>query len=217
MNYIESDPITPNPPDEMSNDISDVADDLPDTSEGALFGDPADTAGVLPDSYALVAPEGLTLDAETLAEADPIFRELGLDNAGAQKLVPVAAKFGERIAAQAAQAANQAILGEVVEQRKAWATAARNDPEIGGNRWNETLELSAKALDALGYPKGSSFRNFLTDSGLANHPEMIRAMRKVGALVAEDSDFVRGDAGAPIRAPREAILYPNDLKQEGTN
>lgn len=187
-------------------------DDLPDASEGALFGDPADVSGVLPERYELMAPEGLTLDADTLADADPVFRELGLDNARAQKLVPVAARFGERIAAQAAEAANRAILSEVVEQRKSWATEAQRDPEIGGNRWNETLALSAKALDALGYPKGSPFRNFLTDSGLANHPEMIRAMRRIGAVVGEDSDFIRHDAGAPIRAPREAVLYPNDMK-----
>lgn len=212
MDETDTDPMTTTMIDGAS--APEIADNavLPDASEGALFGDPADTSGVLPERYELTAPEGLTLDVDTLAEADPVFRELGLDNARAQKLVPVAARFGERIATQAAEAANRAILSEVVEQRKSWATEARGDPEIGGNNWNETLTLSAKALDALGYPKGSSFRNFLTDSGLANHPEMIRAMRRIGALVAEDSDFVRHDAGAPIRPPREAVLYPNDIK-----
>jgi hypothetical protein len=171
-----------------------------------------------PEKYELAASEGATLDPETLAEAEPVFRELGLSNDGAQKLIPLAERFAERIAAQSSQAANQVILNEVVAQRKEWAAEARNDPEIGGNNWSQTEELSAKALDALGYPKGSPFRSFLTDSGLGNHPEMIRAFRKVGELVGEDNDFVRGDAAASIKSDRLSALYPNDVpKSEGAS
>ncbi|ODP39262.1 hypothetical protein BFL28_10640 [Sphingomonas turrisvirgatae] len=175
-------------------------------------GDQAAAADGPPEAYELTAPEGMTLDEETLAEADPVFRELGLSNEAAQKLVPIAAKFGERIAANAAQSANQVILNEVIAQRKEWAETAKSDPEMGGAKWDETIELSAKALDALGYPKGSPFRSFLTDSGLGNHPEMIRAMRKIGGMVSEDGDFPRGDMGAPVPKSREEILYPNDVK-----
>lgn len=169
-----------------------------------------DPATQPPEAYELTAPEGLTLDDETLAEADPIFRELGLSNEAAQKLVPVAAKFGERIAAQASQAANQAIMGEVIAQRKAWATEAKADAEIGGANWDQTVELSAKALDALGYAKGSAFRNFLTDSGLGNHPEMIRAFQRIGKMVGEDNEFVVGNP-AHQRTDRLTALYPNDV------
>lgn len=168
-------------------------------------------AAALPEKYELTPPDGLTLDDETMAEADPVFRELGLSNEAAQKLIPVAAKFGERIAAQASDAANQAILSEVVAQRKAWATEARSDAEIGGANWDQTVEHSAKALDALGYPKGSAFRSFLTDSGLGNHPEMIRAMSRIGKMVSEDGDFVVGNPVHQQKPSREAILYPNDV------
>jgi hypothetical protein len=164
-----------------------------------------------PEAYELTPPEGMTLDAETLAEADPVFRELGLNNDQANQLVPLAAKFGERIAAQAAEATNQTILNEVTAQRKAWVTEAKADPEIGGANWDASVDLSAKALDALGMPKGSPFRTFLSESGLGNHPEMIRAFSKVGALVSEDGDFVRGDSGAAVKPNRLAALYPNDV------
>lgn len=157
-----------------------------------------------PETYELTAPEGFTLDAEAIELASPVFKELNLNNEQANKLMPVAAAFAERIQQQG----QQAILTEVQAQRKAWAEEAQADPDIGGAKWDETMSLSAKALDALGYPKGSPFRSFLTDSGLGNHPEMIRAMRKIGAVVSEDGDFVRADAGAQAKKSREEILYP---------
>lgn len=174
-------------------------------------GDEAAASEGPPEAYELTPPDGMDLDAETLAEADPIFRELGLSNDAAQKLIPVAGKFAERIATQTREASEQAMITEVVAQRKAWAKEARDDAEIGGANWDETVELSAKALDALGYPKGSPFRNFLTDTGLGNHPEMIRAMRTVGELTGEDGDFVRGDTGALVKPDRLSALYPNDV------
>lgn len=183
-------------------------------AEGAEEGQGDSEAGAAegpPEAYDLTAPEGMTIDAETLAEADPVFRELGLNNEQANKLVPIATKFGERIAAQAAEAANHTILSEVTAQRKAWVADAKADPEIGGGNWDNSVELSAKALDALGFTKGSPFRSFLSESGLGNHPEMIRAFRKVGELVSEDGDFVRGDTGAVVKQDRLTALYPNDV------
>lgn len=197
---------------------SEGAEGAPQGSEADAGGGEAAAPEGPPEAYDLTAPEGLTLDAETLAEADPVFRELGLTNDAANKLIPVAAKFAERVQAQTAAAAQEALTAEVTAQRKAWAQEAQADPEIGGANWDATLDMSAKALDALGYPKGSPFRKFLTASGLGNHPEMIRAMRKVGELVSEDGDFVRSDAGAPVKKSREEVLYPNDVRRnEGAN
>ncbi len=193
--------------------IGDASSEGADTgSEAAGEADGEGDAPAVPDAYELTAPEGFTIDTEVLADATPVFKELGLTNEQADKLMPVAVKLAERIQTQG----QQAIMAEVVAQRKAWAEETMADPDIGGAKWKETEALSAKALDALGYAKGSPFRSFLTDSGLGNHPEMIRAMRKIGELVSEDGDFVRADAGAPIKQSREQILYPNDAK-EGAN
>lgn len=201
-----------------------------DQTEATLIGDPAGEGGsegeeaagkadsegdapAVPDVYDLTAPEGFTIDAESVEAATPVFKELGLNNEQANKLMPVAAKFAERIQQQG----QQAILSEVQAQRKAWADETMADPEIGGAKWKDTEALCAKALDALGYAKGSPFRSFLTDSGLGNHPEMIRAMRKIGELVSEDGDFVRADAGAAIKPSREAVMYPDDVPKQGAN
>lgn len=157
-----------------------------------------------PEAYELTAPEGITLDAEAIELATPVFKDLGLNNEQANKLMPVAADFAKRIQGKS----QQAVMSEVMAQRAAWADEAQNDPEIGGAKFKETMALSAKALDTLGYPKGSPFRNFLTDSGLGNHPEMIRAMRRIGEAVGEDNNFVRADAGAQTRKSDAEVFYP---------
>lgn len=164
-----------------------------------------------PEAYELAPPEGMTLDAESLELATPVFKELGLTNEQAQQLMPVAGAFAKKIQ----EAGQQQVLSEVAIQRKAWAAEAKADPEIGGANWDESLAASAKALDTLGLTKGSPFRVLLEESGLGNHPDMIRAFVRVGKAVGEDSDFVRGDRGAHIKPSREEVLYPNDVRKEG--
>ncbi len=163
-------------------------------------------APVVPEKYELKASEGLPdLDPEALALAEPVFKELGLTNDQAQQLIPVAEKF----AASITDKLNQQILAGVAEQRAAWLAEAKADPEIGGNKWDDSLVAASKALDTLGFTKGTPFRAMLDESGLGNHPEMIRAWAKVGRAVSEDSDFVRsGVATAGARNAAE-ILYPS--------
>lgn len=188
--------------------------DQTDAETSILGGDvkdeaPADTETdapehVVPEAYEL-ALEGVELDAAALEAATPVFKELNLSNDQANKLMPVAKQFGDTIAERTVQQ----IVDAGAQQKAAWAEAAKADPEIGGAKFEETTHLAAKALDYLGYPEGSEFRQALTETGFGNHPEMIRAMRKIGAMVSEDG-FARSDAGSTQAVPIEKRLYPND-------
>ena len=163
----------------------------------------------LPVKYDLTPPEGFEVNDEILAEADPVFRELKLTNEQANKLMPLAGKFADRLFG-AQQDAFQA-------QASDWAKQAKADPELGGRNWKETETLVAKALDNFGAPEGSDFRKLLDTTKLGNHPEMIRMFRKVGAALSEDGVLPRGDAGAPVKEDRLAVLYPNDVTKEGAS
>ena len=176
--------------------------------EAAKDGETGKTVATVevPDAYELSAPEGLTLDAKDVELATPVFKELGLSNEAANKLMPVAAQFAKNIADRLATEQ----LGQVTAWRKEQFAAAQADPEIGGAKWDESLTYAAKALDTFGATKGSPFRNALDESGWGNHPEMIRMFSKIGRAVGEDTDFVRGDVGAPVEQNPARILYPND-------
>jgi hypothetical protein len=168
--------------------------------------DPEAPAHVIPEAYELTAPEGLTIDADLLAEATPIFKEAGLSNDQAQAILPAAKSLMEKTQ----QATIQTMIDGGNQQRKAWLEAAKADEQIGGNKWDASLGSAAKALDALGHPEGSEFRTALNETGFGNHPEMIRIFARLGQRVGEDGDFVRADAGVPVNEPAWKRLYPND-------
>lgn len=160
-----------------------------------------------PEAYAL-ALEGTELDAEAVAEAEPVLRELNLSNEQANKLLPVAAALVQKTADRTMQAMVEAGAA----QRKEWLDAFKADPDIGGANEAATTHLAAKGLEALGFDKTHPFRKILTESGFGNHPDMIRAFRKVGEMVAEDS-MVRSDAGQTPGDPLDA-LYPNNRRSK---
>ncbi len=200
---------------QTSDQSTDPTIDLDPTALGGDFADGADalddiTPGI-PDSYQLTAPEGLTLDAQAIEAATPMFRELGLSNDAANKLMPVAAQFAQGIT----EKINQQIISQVQTERKAWLDSARADPEIGGAHWNRTIATAASALDSLGLARGSPFRVLLDESGLGNHPEMIRAFAKVGQAIGEDNDFTRGSRAPITRKGAAETLYPDDAPKGG--
>jgi hypothetical protein len=201
-------PVDQSPPADAPPADALPADDLSD-AEKAYLNDgekPAEDAEAAPEgppeAYDLKAPEGTTIDPEALAAAAPVFKDLNLSNEQAQKLMPVAADFAQRVTAQAAAK----MESDIHATRKEWFEAAKNDQEIGGAHWDETLQTAARGLDRLGYPQGSPFRKLLEDSGLQFHPDMIRAWSKVGKAIGEDSDFVRGDQNASVQ-PTDAELF----------
>lgn len=141
------------------------------------------------------------IDTALLETATPILKELGLTNEQANKLAPLALEVQNRMLQS--QADNYAAM------KADWAKQAMSDKDIGGANWATTEALAAKALDQFGAPKGSEFRQLLDDTGLGNHPALIRMFRDIGKAVGEDSDVPRTQvSGKPDRLE---VLYPDDL------
>lgn len=176
-------------------DPADLAD--PENPEGGEPKPGDEAPAGPPETYEIKPPEGMELDGDALALAEPVFRDLGLTNDQAQKLTDAYVQ----ISAQAGTRAVEAQQTEIATQRKAWLDEAKADPEIGGAQWDASLETAGKALDRLGAPAGSQFRELLNATGLGNHPDMVRMFVKIGKSVGEDADFVpaRTDTGAKTR------------------
>lgn len=169
----------------------------------ALSPAPAIRVGA-PERYDL-ALGGMAMDAGLMAEAEPVLRELGLSNDEAGRFMPLAQSLIDRTADRTLQD----LIDAGAQQRREWLDAYRADPEIGGGRTRETEHLAARGLDALGFTAGHPFRAALSESGFGNHPDMIRAFRKIGELVSEDG-FARSTGGPAGNMPIEKRLYPND-------
>lgn len=149
--------------------------------------------------YDLKLPDGVEVDAELMAALGPQFKELNLTNGQAQKLAEVYTKtLQERGAKQAEGWAN--TVGK-------WADDAKADKEIGGDKWDGTVSAATRAVNKLGTP---ALKEYLNASGGGNHPELIRFMAKVGAMIREDNPAKGGSGGSGGPADPAHLLFPSD-------
>lgn len=168
--------------------------DAPKPGDKPDDGKPADVA------YEFTLPEGVDLKGEALEELKATAKELGLTQEQAQRVADLGAKQAQGFAAQ------------LVEQQKTltaeWAEQTTTDKEIGGDKLPENLGVAKKALDTFGSP---ALKTLLNQSGLGNHPEVVRFMVKAGKAISEDGKLVTGAAAQADRAntPIENRLYPN--------
>lgn len=133
-----------------------------------------------PESYEFKAPEGVQFDDTVIGAFSEVAKELNLPQDQAQKVLD---KMAPVIAARQAEQFQAA--------RTEWAEAAKTDKEFGGEKLAENLGTAKKALDALATPE---LRTLLEESGLGNHPEVIRVFYRAGKAISEDR-FVSGQAG----------------------
>jgi hypothetical protein len=169
---------------------------------------------VVPDTYDLKLADDQPIDAEVLEMATPILKEMKLDQASAQKFMPIAKEIADRsgAAAVAAHVLDQAAAFQAYNKEN--LENAKGDAEIGGANWDKSVTNAAKALDMLGFPKGSEFRKRLNDTGFGNDPEMIRAFARIGERVSEDV-FARTESLPAGKVDRLAARYPEDVPKEG--
>lgn len=152
-----------------------------------------------PEVYEFKAGEGREFDPEVIKSFSEIAKELDLPQDAAQKVL-------DKVAPKILERQMQAL--ETV--RNEWAESARTDKEFGGDKLNDNLVVAKKALDSFGSPE---LRKLLNESGLGNHPEMIRMMYRAGKAISEDR-FVGGTRGGQKSGPKgfndlASALYSN--------
>lgn len=156
-----------------------------------------EAAARTPVEYDIKLPEG-AIKGELLEDLKAFAKEKGLTNEDAQKLADLGVKQSQGFVAQLAEAQKT--------QTAEWAAATTADKDIGGDKLPENLATAKKALDNFGTPE---FKKLLNDSGLGNHPEIVRFMVKAGKAISEDGRLVTGSAAQTDRQnlPIEERIY----------
>lgn len=172
----------------------------PSTDANAKPGDKPAEPPAVPEKYEFQLPDGVQLEGAALEELSGMAKELGLTQEQAQKVANLGAKQAQAFAAQ------------LVEKQKTaaeeWATQTKSDKEVGGEALGQNLSYAKKALDTFGTPE---LKKLLNESGLGNHPEIVRAFVRAGKAISEDSRVLTGNAGQKVResTPIEHRIYPN--------
>jgi|688.fasta_scaffold273349_2 hypothetical protein len=166
-----------------------------DKADGDTEGNQADDteAKGAPEKYEFKPPQGREFDTEVLNNFSEVAKELNLTQDAAQKLLD---KMGPIV--------EQRQIQQIEQVRSQWADASRNDKEFGGEKLPENLAVAKKALDQFGTPE---LRTLLNESGLGNHPDVIRFMYRAGKAISEDR-YVGGDIGKGSKSQPKGF---NDL------
>jgi hypothetical protein len=147
----------------------------------------------VPEKYEFVAPKDTTVDPEVATAFGDVAKELKLTSKQAQSVVDKLAPV---------MAARQAVT--FAEHKESLLAAAKADKEIGGEKFDESVGIAKLAMDAYFTPE---FSKFLNDTGLGNHPEMIRGLHKAGIPLKPDG-WVPGQKGT--KAPSTAQGFYNN-------
>lgn len=148
-------------------------------------------APAVPEVYELKAPGDVALDAKMVEQATPVFKELGLTNEAAQKVVDFYAGTVLPEVAQTVQDATLKALG--MSDMADWAKQLKADKELGGANFEKAATVAAQARDAVGTPE---LIKLLNDTRLGNHPEIFRLFHKIGTAIGEGSIFGKSDGTA---------------------
>ena len=150
----------------------------------------------VPEAYEKFSlPEGFEYDEGKAKEFGALAKELGLSQEKAQRLVSMyVGNLQQGLSAQ---------MEAVTARNKGWQEAARSDKEFGGADFDKNLAIANEGLRRLGTPELISY---LEESGLGNHPEVVRLCWKAGKLAGEDHQPDGGDAPRGRGAMSEAEL-----------
>jgi len=162
-----------------------------------------------PEAYTdFTVPEGHTLDTAAIESATPIFRELGLSQDQAQRLVSF---YSEQIGK-----INSENEGFMETMRTQWREELKADKDIGGKLDAVKVDIS-RALDRLPTEVRDNFKSAMDLTGAGDHPAIIKAMYSLASLIGEGTHVsgkgpsVEGQSktGVATRPSAAQSMYPN--------
>lgn len=154
-------------------------------------------ANSAPEQYEdFKAPDGIKFDADVTTEFKDLAKALNLPQEKAQQVMDLAAKHQQKVDAQRAEAETALV--------QVWVQATISDKEIGGDKLQENLAVSRKAVEAFGTPELKELLN----GPMGNHPEVARLLFRVGNAISEDR-LVGGKPGSTAEQSTAQRMYPN--------
>lgn len=199
-----------NPDGSLKGNVSTALPNPSQTPETKPSTEAKPDAPTVPEKYEFKAPEGFELNADLIAKAEPIFKELGLTQDAAQKLIDF---YGD-----AAKAAEEAPYAAYEDMRKGWRDSVVKDPVLGNGKDGLKPEVAAtigRAIDSLPAADAAAFREAMTMTGAGDNPAFIKAFHALasklgeGTLVTGAGPSPAGQRPSGTRPSPAQAMYPN--------
>ncbi len=157
----------------------------------------ADVAPETYDTAAFTMPEGVEFDVEGFGAVEPVLREMNLTQEKAGLLMSA---YAEKIVPMIQARTIEQFDNNAAELKANLARDLLADPEVGGKKFEESKAMAAKAI-AHAIPNAeqrSEFSTFLNESGLGNHPLLMRLVAGYGRALSEASTLTSAAQITPL-------------------
>lgn len=149
-----------------------------------------------PTEYKLKVPDGSLLDPSRVEKIVSYAKERGFSEKQAQELLEreheVLADF------------NKSQMEAMNKEANGWVDTIKTDKELGGDAFKENVALANRLVKRFG---SEQFVKILNDTGLGNHPELVRFCVRVGKLMSEDKLVLPGAQPGPAKKSTADVLY----------
>lgn len=149
-------------------------------------------------TFDLKLPEGSFLDAAHIEKVIAFAKSKGLSNEQAQEQLN---KDAETVKAES----HKAQMAQIEKNKTEWFKLAEGDKEIGGAVFKENAELAKRVVHKFAT---EPFIKALDETGLGNHPELIRVFARIGKEMGEDRLVIPSAQTSGKKSVAE-IFYPN--------
>lgn len=153
-------------------------------------------AAAVPDEYKFAQVDGKDIEPELVSEVSTSAKELGLTQEQAQKFMERELKLLKE--------SGDSNVEAVKAVQKEWRAEIAKDANIGGDKLNESLAISKRAVDKFfpGLAKEANQLPFL------DHPEVVRGLFTIGKLISPDGELVTGGGNTTPVDPAKK-MFPN--------
>lgn len=151
--------------------------------------------------YKLKLPDGSQVAPEYVDQVVSFAKENKLSNEQAQAILNRdSGSVSSFVEAQKAQ---------LTKNAEAWKNAVVADPEIGGDNYKKNVDLAVSVMKRFGTPELSKV---LEETQFGNHPEVIRALARIGKAMTPDQLVLPGQQ-PPGKKAIEDVFYPASKQQ----
>jgi len=180
-----------------------------ETTTNANPNTPAEPKPAPAEYTPFTAPEGSSLDPKAIEGATALFREFGLDQSQAQKLIDWGASREKETAGKSAEVYNQ--------MRTDWRSQVEAHPTLGGAKLDETRAEIGKAIATLPPKLQTAFKDAMNLTGAGDHPAVVEAFYTLAKSVNEGqhvagagpSEAGQVKPGTSVRPSPAQSMFPN--------
>lgn len=131
---------------------------------------------VIPEKYELEIPEGFEFDQKSFDDFSVLAKEMGLSNEEFNKV----SGFGSALMTQVKEATVDYINNQRMEEFSKWESESKKKFS------EEQFKSAISGVEAM-EKFSPNIRLLLDQSGLGNHPEMIKVFEQIGKMTSEDN------------------------------